>query len=80
MSTITIKNIPKNLYEKLKLNAAVNRRSINNEVIYCIENMVKSNKIDPDEFINEIDSFHKALDAPLLTEKKLKEYKEAGRL
>lgn len=79
MATITIKNIPNELYLKLKNTASSNRRSINNEVIYCIENMIKSRIINPDDFINQIDNFYKNIDIPPLTEEKLKEYKESGR-
>ena len=41
MATMTIKNIPDELYEELKQRAAANRRSINNEVIVLIERAVQ---------------------------------------
>ena len=75
-----VKNVPNDLYNKLKITASTNRRSINNEVIFCIENMIKSRKIDADDFINQIDNFYKNIDVPLLTNDKLKKYKENGRL
>ena len=34
-TTITVKNIPQELYEKLKIAASVNHRSLNNEMINC---------------------------------------------
>ncbi len=37
MVTITIKNIPEELYERLKENAKANHRSINSEVILAIK-------------------------------------------
>ena len=40
MSTITIKNIPEDLYERLKLRAKVNHRSVNSEVIAIVERAV----------------------------------------
>ncbi len=40
MSSLTIKNIPDELYERLKQSAAANRRSINNEVIYYLDKML----------------------------------------
>lgn len=49
MSIITIKNIPAVLYENLKQAAVLNRRSINNEVIVCIERAVGVRKIDEEE-------------------------------
>ena len=40
MATITVKNIPDDLYERLKQAARAHRRSINSEVIVCIERAV----------------------------------------
>jgi plasmid stability protein len=80
MATITIKNIPNELYDNLKTRAALNRRSVSNEIIFCIENSLKSRKIQPDEFIQELEVFYQNVDIPLLTDEKLKEYKETGRL
>lgn len=37
MTTITIKNLPPTLYERLKQKAKANRRSLNNEVITILE-------------------------------------------
>ena len=39
MPTITVKNIPEDLYARLKAYAAANRRSVNSQVIVCIERM-----------------------------------------
>jgi plasmid stability protein len=47
MATVTVKNIPDNLYERLKAVAGTNRRSINNEIIVCIEHVVASHRADP---------------------------------
>ena len=46
MTTFTVKNIPTNTYEKLKKSAEINRRSINSEIIVCIEKIVHSQAID----------------------------------
>jgi plasmid stability protein len=37
MASITVRNIPDSVFEKLKLLAEVNRRSLNNELIMAIE-------------------------------------------
>jgi plasmid stability protein len=37
MTTITIKNLPPTLYERIKQKAKINRRSINNEIITILE-------------------------------------------
>jgi plasmid stability protein len=51
MATITVKNIPDDVYERLKQSARANRRSINSEIIVCIERAVSPHVIDPDEMI-----------------------------
>ena len=51
MATVTVKNIPDELYKRLKAVAETNRRSINSEIIVCIENSVMSRRINPEEMI-----------------------------
>ncbi|MBM3190819.1 MAG: Arc family DNA-binding protein [Chloroflexi bacterium] len=46
MPTITVKNVPPELYEELKRMAQANRRSINSEVIVCIERAVRNRPLD----------------------------------
>ncbi|MCX5645889.1 MAG: Arc family DNA-binding protein [Phycisphaerae bacterium] len=48
MPTITVKNIPVEVYEKLKRVAEVSHRSINSEIIACIERAVCSQEVNPD--------------------------------
>jgi plasmid stability protein len=51
MPTITLKNIPPDLYELLKESAAANRRSINSEIITLIERGVRGRKVNPDALL-----------------------------
>jgi plasmid stability protein len=46
MANISVKNIPDDLYERLKAVAEVNRRSLNSEIIVCIEKAVAARRID----------------------------------
>jgi plasmid stability protein len=46
MATITVKNIPDDLYEQLKQTARANQRSINSEVIYAIRRTVAIQPMD----------------------------------
>lgn len=80
MHSITIKNIPTDIYDKLKNKARENRRSINNEVINCIDRSVKSRQIDAEEFIAKIEFIHNKYNLPKLTAKDLKEGIREGRL
>ena len=51
MPALTIKNIPDNLYTRLKEAAQVHRRSMNSEILYCVEQTLCSHKIDVSEHI-----------------------------
>jgi hypothetical protein len=53
MTTFTVKNIPPHLYEKLKRSAELNRRSINSEIIVCIEKSVWSQAIDAQQILTK---------------------------
>ncbi len=43
---ITIKNMPPNLYKKLKTRAAAHRRSVNSEAINCLEKVLNPQHAD----------------------------------
>lgn len=51
MASITVKNIPDDLYKKLKQQAEANHRSINSEIIACIESAVSSRPINPEAIL-----------------------------
>ncbi len=53
MATVTVKNIPDKLYARLKSIAVINRRSINSEIIMCIDRAVVSRPIDPAKILEE---------------------------
>lgn len=42
MATITLKNVPDDLYDQLKRSADRHRRSINREAILCLEQALQS--------------------------------------
>lgn len=44
-TTLTLKNIPDNVYARLKLSAEVHRRSLNGEAIVCLESVLLPTKI-----------------------------------
>jgi len=80
MRAITVKNIPDNLYQRLKQSATENRRSINSEILVCIERTVQSQK---HESVNDILARARQLrqktKGHVLTDRKFSEMKTAGR-
>ena len=49
MPAITVKNIPPKLYEELKIAAQTHRRSLNSEIIACLEQAFLARRIAPEE-------------------------------
>lgn len=49
MATITIKNVPSEIHKELKLKAAIHHRSLNNEIINCLEQAIGWRQASPDE-------------------------------
>lgn len=45
MTTITVKKIPEDLYQRLRETAALHRRSINSEIIVCIDHAMRSERV-----------------------------------
>ncbi len=80
MANITVKNIPNDLYENLKHFAAINRRSLNNEIIVCIEKAVRSRRINKAQFIDRLRKLREETELPYLTDDVLKQIKNEGRL
>jgi plasmid stability protein len=79
MPTITLKNVPDDVYEDLKASASTHRRSINSEVIFCIEKTVRSHRPDPDELSKRAETIRNKIDVPPLTDAVLNQAKKEGR-
>lgn len=61
MATITLKNVPETLYERLKYFAKLRRRSLNSEIIYNLEKSVGMVEEDPEELLNQIKAFRERI-------------------
>lgn len=80
MPTITVKNIPPDLYELLKQAAAANRRSLNSEIITCIERSVRGRKLDPEALLKRARQLRHRTRGHPITESDFNTAKRAGRL
>lgn len=79
MPALTLKNIPDDLYARLKASAQVHRRSLNSEILYCVERALTPYKIDVSEHIFTARKIReKTADYPL-TDKRLNTAKTSGR-
>ena len=48
-TTLTLKNIPDSVYERLKASAELHRRSMNSEAIVCLEAVLVPTRVTPTE-------------------------------
>ncbi|HEX3528873.1 MAG TPA: Arc family DNA-binding protein [Thermoanaerobaculia bacterium] len=79
MTTLTVKGVPEGLYERLKQSAAESHRSINSEVIVCLERSLLSQRIDPEAFLARVDTLQRKIALPPLTDELLRKAKSEGR-
>ena len=79
MPTITLKNIPPDLYDLLKQSAAANRRSINSEILTCIEQAVRGRKFNPEALLDRARHLRQKTKDHPLTENELRTAKQMGR-
>lgn len=79
MPSVTLKKIPPELYEKVKKSAQQNRRSINSEIIVCLEKILSNRRIDPEKFLLRVERLQEQMSLPRLTDEELRKAKEEGR-
>ena len=48
-TTLTLKNMPDEVYERLKASAEMHRRSLNSEAIVCLESALVPGRLAPSE-------------------------------
>jgi plasmid stability protein len=79
MATITVKNIPDALYEQLKQTAQLHHRSINSEIIVCIEQMIGGQPIDLEMTLARAQVLREKTSAYPISDEAFTEVKTAGR-
>ena len=79
MATVTVKNIPDELYARLKSVAVMNRRSINSEIIMCIDRAVVSHPIDPEKLLEDARQLRKLSADHPIEDEEFNEAKARGR-
>jgi plasmid stability protein len=79
MPTLTIKGLPNELYRRLKQQAEAHRRSLNGEIIVCLEQAVGAGPLDPESWLVEAQALRARLALRPLTPKELATARAAGR-
>jgi plasmid stability protein len=79
MPALTIKNIPDDLYEQLKLKAELHRRSINSEVLVYLEQALRPSKIQPADRLNRIEHLRTTIKPNSITPQDINQAISSGR-
>ena len=79
MPTLTIKNIPIPLVKRLKTQATRHRRSLNLEVIACLETVTHSTPVDVDRLLADVRHLRPSLHHARLTNRLIDRFKTHGR-
>lgn len=79
MASLTIKNIPDELYEQLKQAAHAHHRSINSELIYCLEKTLLPTKLSANDLKDAAKSLRDRVMAQRIDVDEINSAKNEGR-
>ena len=78
-TTLTLKNIPDDVYDRLKSSAEAHRRSMNSEAIVCLEAVLMPSKVAPAERLARARALREALPAGKFRARDVDAMKREGR-
>jgi plasmid stability protein len=78
-TTLTLKNIPDEVYRRLKVAAEMHRRSLNSEAIVCFETALLPGKATPGERLARARELRARLGAVKFEASDIDTYKRQGR-
>ena len=79
MATLTIKHVPQPLVDRLKRRAALHRRSLNREVIACLEGVARPVPVDADALLARAWEVRRTPTRGRVNDRTLARLKTAGR-
>jgi len=79
MPALTIKNIPSDLYDELKIIAKQHHRSINSEVIVCLKRSLLPKRISPNERLSTIQAIRSQVKPNTITAEDIDQAINEGR-
>lgn len=79
MPALTIKNIPDELYNELKIVAELNHRSINSEVIVCLKKTLLPTRLSPNERLKNIQALRSQIKPNVISTNEIDQVIHEGR-
>lgn len=65
MATITLKNVPPNVHIGIKKRAERHHRSVNSEIVYCLERILGLAEDEVEEILAKVEIAHKGIKTTL---------------
>jgi len=65
MTTITLKNVPPNVHIGIKKRAEKHHRSVNSEIVYCLERILGLAEDEVDDILAKVEIAHKGIKVSL---------------
>ena len=78
-TTLTVKKIPDEVYARLKLSAALHRRSLSGEAIFCLEQVLLPSRLPASDSLARARALRHAIATSQLSSKDLDHFKCNGR-
>ena len=78
-TTLTLKNIPDAVYDRLKASATLHRRSLNSEAIVCLEAVLLPQRVAPNERLARARALRAGLPQGAFTASEIDAAKQTGR-
>lgn len=79
MPAITLKNIPDALYERLKASASAHHRSINSELIHCLEQALLPKRMSAAEYVQRARELRQGIDPDVINIDDIQDAIDEGR-
>ncbi len=78
-TTLTLKNIPDEVYERLKAAAERHRRSLNSEAIVCLESVLMPDRLAPAERLARARALRASMPRARFTVRDIDAFRREGR-
>lgn len=79
MPTITLKNIPDDVYSRLKETAQRHRRSLNSEILVCLERSLMPRPLSVDDALSNARRLRQGVVGPPFSHEEIDEARRSGR-
>lgn len=78
-TSLTLKNIPDDLYDRLKAAAESHRRSLNSEALVCLESVLLPQRVSVEDRLARARELRKALPANAFSAEDIARFRDEGR-